>query len=29
MPQNPRHDLQFLDAVKSIFIGAKVEGESG
>ncbi len=30
MPQpNNRYEQQFLDALKSIFIGAKVEGESG
>jgi len=30
MPQpNHRYEQQFLDALKSIFIGAKVEGESG
>jgi adenine-specific DNA-methyltransferase len=29
MPQNNRYEKQFLDALKSIFIGAKVEGDSG
>ncbi len=29
MPQNPRYEQQFLDVLKSIFIGVKVEGESG
>ena len=29
MPQPPRYEQQFLSALKSIFIGAKVEGESG
>ena len=29
MPQTNRYEGQFLDALKSIFIGAKVEGESG
>ena len=29
MPQTNRYEQQFLDALKSIFIGAKVEGESG
>ena len=29
MPQTNRYEQQFLDALKSIFVGAKVEGESG
>jgi len=29
MPQANRYEGQFLDALKSIFIGAKVEGDSG
>jgi adenine-specific DNA-methyltransferase len=29
MPQPNRYEQQFLDALKAIFIGAKVEGESG
>ena len=29
MPQDKRYEQQFLDALKAIFIGAKVEGESG
>jgi adenine-specific DNA-methyltransferase len=29
MPQSNRYERQFLDALKAIFIGAKVEGESG
>ena len=29
MPQTNRYEQQFLDALKAIFIGAKVEGESG
>ena len=29
MPQTNRYEQQFLDALKDIFIGAKVEGDSG
>ncbi len=29
MPQDNRYEQQFLEALKAIFIGAKVEGESG
>lgn len=29
MPQNNRYEQQFLDALKAIFIGAKVKGDSG
>lgn len=29
MPQNNRYEQQFLDALRDIFVGAKVEGESG
>ncbi len=29
MPQDNRYEQQFLDALKAIFIGAKVEGDSG
>lgn len=29
MPQTNRYEAQFLDALKDIFIGAKVEGDSG
>jgi adenine-specific DNA-methyltransferase len=29
MPQDRRYERQFLDALKAIFIGAKVEGDSG
>lgn len=29
MPQSNRYEQQFLDALRDIFVGAKVEGESG
>jgi hypothetical protein len=29
MPPNHRYEQQFLDALRDIFVGAKVEGESG
>ena len=29
MPQTNRNEQQFLDALKAVFIGAKVEGDSG
>ncbi len=29
MPQTDRYEQQFIDALKDVFIGAKVEGESG
>src|SRR5450759_3496132 len=29
MPQHNQYEQQFLDALRALFIGAKVEGESG
>ena len=28
MPQDKRYEQQFLDALKAIFVGARVEGDS-